>query len=108
MKRTEVAREVRDALHATEASLEATLASSQATLARMIAAKSELGLTGTMGDAAIARMRESIDALERAYDSMFEGHHEAYTVLKATNIRGVASGPTIKQLGSADEDTRAA
>ena len=106
MQRIQVAREVRDALHATEASLEATLATSRETLARMISAKTELGLTGTMGDAAIARVRETVATLEQAYAALAEGHGEAYRILKATNIRGVAESPT--RLLSADEDTRAA
>ena len=107
MKRTEVAREVRDALHETEASLRATIASSRSTLERMVASKTELGLTGTMGDAAIARMRETVDALEQAYVVLADSHAEAYTVLKATNIRGVAASPT-PVLGSAERDVRAA
>ncbi len=95
MKRTQVAREVRDQLHATEASMDAMLADTQAMLERLIAAKSELGLTGTMGDAAIARMSDAVAELEQARSSLMASHQEAYVVLQATNIRGVASGPTV-------------
>jgi hypothetical protein len=95
MNRTQVAREVADSLHATEASLEATLESARQTLERMIVAKAELGLTGTMGDAAIARVRDALTTLEDAYICISEGHQEAYTVLKATNIRGTAAWPTV-------------
>lgn len=95
MMRTQVAREVRDELHATEAAMEAMIVQAEATLARLVSAKGELGLTGTMGDAAIARMRDTVAELHGARQALIESHQEAYTVLQATNIRGVASGPTI-------------
>jgi hypothetical protein len=66
MKRTEVAREASDQLKETEAAIDAALASARATLNRLVAAKSELGLSGTMGDRSIARMREVVAALEEA------------------------------------------
>lgn len=94
MKRTEVAREVRDELHATEAAMEAMIVQAEATLARLRSAKAELGLTGTMGDAAIARMGDTVAALHGARESLIESHQESYAVLQATNIRGVASVPT--------------
>lgn len=95
MLRTMVARQVRDELHGAEASMEKALADARSTLERLVAAKTELGLTGTMGDAAIARMRDSVAALEGARELMIESHHESYTVLKLANIRGVASFPTV-------------
>jgi hypothetical protein len=82
MLRTIVARQVRDELHGAEASLETALTDARATLERLIAAKTELGLTGTMGDAAIARMRDSVATLEQAQELMVESHRESYTVLK--------------------------
>lgn len=94
MNRTDVAREVRDQLHATEAAMEAMIVQTEATLARMVSAKTELGLTGTMGDTAIARMRETLAALHGARESLMDSHGEAYVVLKAAHIRGVASVPT--------------
>jgi len=102
MLRTIVARQVRDELHGAEASLETALTDARATLERLIAAKTELGLTGTMGDAAIARMRDSVATLEQAQELMIESHRESYTVLKAANIRGVANFPTfapVKETG---------
>ena len=95
MMRTMVAREVRDELHGAEASMETALTDARRTLERLVAAKTELGLTGSMGDAAIARMRESVLALEEARALMIESHQDSYAVLKATNIRGVAVGPTM-------------
>lgn len=95
MKRTQVAREVRDELHATEAALEEMITKAEGTLARMLTAKTELGLTGTVGDAATARLRETILALYEAREALFDSHHEAYGVMKATNIRGVAIYETI-------------
>ena len=89
MKRTQVAREVADALHATEASLEATLASARKTLDRMVAAKAELGLTGTMGDASLARVREAIESIEQSRELLWEGHQEAYAVMQTVYIRPV-------------------
>jgi hypothetical protein len=94
MMRTIVARQVRDELHGAEASMEKALADARSTLERLIAAKTELSLTGTMGDSAIARMRDSVAALEEARELMIDSHRESYTVLKATNIRGVATVPT--------------
>jgi hypothetical protein len=95
MMRTQVARSVRDELHGAEASLATALADARRTLERVTSAKAELGLTGTMGDSAIARMRDSVAALEEARQSMIESHMECYTILQATNIRGVASSPTV-------------
>lgn len=90
MKKIVVAREVADSLHATEASLEAALVSARRTLERMTAAKAELGLTGTMGDAALARVRESIAAMEHAGELMMEGHREAYRIHKTVDPRNRA------------------
>ena len=98
MMRTQVAREVRDELHGAEASMAAALTDARRTLERMTAAKKELGLTGSMGDAAVARMRDCVAALEEAHDLLVESHQESYTVLTATNIRGVAISPTDLQL----------
>jgi hypothetical protein len=89
-----VARQVRDELHGAEASMDKALADARATLERLVSAKTELGLTGSMGDAAIARMRDSVAALESARELMIRSHQESYTVLKLTNIRGVAGPPT--------------
>lgn len=106
MKRTMVARECRDELHRVEASMEAVLADAHRTLERLVSAKPELGLNGTMGDAAIARMRDSVEALETAKELLWESHRESYTVLKAANIRGVAIAPTIPE--NAANDVKAA
>ena len=108
MMRTMVARQVRDELHAAEASMDQAVAAARATLDRLISAKVELGLTGTMGDAAIARMRDSVATLEQARLLMNESHEESYAVLKATNIRGVAANPTNWLEAIADEHNRAA
>ena len=94
MMRTMVARQVRDELHGAEASMEAALNDARSTLERLVSAKKELGLTGTLGDAAIARMRDSVAALEEAQQLLIESHMESYTVLQAANIRGVAISPT--------------
>ena len=88
MKKTMVARECAQALHATEASLEATLVSAKATLERLTAAKTELGLTGTMGDACIARMQDTVASLEAALEEIYASHREAYTAMKAVDYRG--------------------
>lgn len=108
MLRTMVARQVRDELHGAEASMEQALTDARATLDRLVSAKTELGLTGTLGDAAIARMQDSVAALEAARESMIESHQESYAVLKLTNIRGVAASPTIFTAGSLAETRRVA
>ena len=87
MKRTEVARECAAALHATEESLEATLASAKQTLERLLAAKAELGLNGTVGDACVARMNETIAGLEQALDTVYAAHREAYGVMQGVSLR---------------------
>ncbi len=107
MKRTQVVREVASTLHTTEASLEGALASSKQALERLIAAKVELGLTGTFGDASIARMKDSVAALEQARASMIESHQEAYAILTTLNLRTVSYDPTYK-MGSVAEEDRAA
>ena len=91
MKKTMVARECAQALHATEASLEATLVSAKATLERLTAAKTELGLTGTMGDACLARMQDTVATLETALEELYASHREAYTVMKAVDYRSEMS-----------------
>jgi hypothetical protein len=93
MKKTQVAREVADTLHVAEASLEATLADARSALARLKAAKPELGLNGTVGDAAIARWAECVAALEEARAAMIESHQESYRVLKSVNIKTTAEFP---------------
>lgn len=108
MTRTEVAREVRDELHTTEAALDAMIAQADATLARLVSARAELGLSGTLGEAGVARMRDTIASLRDAREALIETHREAYAVMKATNIRGVAYNPTDFGTGSASDDIRAA
>lgn len=88
MKRIQIAREVRDELHATEAAMDALLAQTEATLARMLAAKAELGLTGTVGDAAIARMRDTVADLQGARETLVESHQEVYAVYGMLNFKG--------------------
>ena len=88
MMRTMVARQVRDELHAAEASMEKALADARSTVERMISAKSELGLNGTFGDAALARMTESVAALESARDLMIESHQETYRLYGMLNFKG--------------------
>ena len=107
MKRTQVARHTAEVLHTAEESLEATLANSKAALERLIAAKTELGLTGTVGDAAIARWADAVATLEQAQREMFESHKEAAAVLKAVDIRGV-SWTIIPTLNEQADDTRVA
>ena len=106
MKKTQIAREVADSLHTSEAAIAAALQESRETLSRLKAAKVELGLTGTMGDSAIARWTESVATLEAAQSAMFESHADCHRVMKLTNIRGV--GSTLLPEGHADEGTRAA
>lgn len=103
MKRTEVVRECVDALHTTEASLAATLASATQTLERLAAAKAELGLTGTVGDACMARLRDTVAALGEAEAALIEAHQGAYRIAKATNLR-TSAGPVNPTLHVVEED----
>jgi len=97
MKKTEVAREVADAFHVAELSLDAALSDAKAALARATAARSELGMTGTLGAAGIARVTAAVAALEEARANMVEGHQDAYRILQLLNIRGVAIGQTFSE-----------
>ncbi len=90
MKRTEAARETSEALKSTEAAIAAALESAEQTLARLISAKAELGLTGTVGDAAIARMRDVVAALQDAETTAFDSHAEAAVALKSVDLRARA------------------
>ena len=107
MKRTQVARHTAEVLHTAEASMEETLANSKKALERLVAAKTELGLTGTMGDAAIGRWADSVATLEQAQREMFESHKEAAAVLKAVDIRGV-SWTIIPTVNEQTDDARVA
>lgn len=94
MKKTIAARETADAMHAAEDALGVALRDAKTALTRMKAAKVELGMTGTVGDAAIARWSESVQLLDVAWTTMTESHQDAYRALQAVNIRGVAYLPT--------------
>lgn len=107
MKKTEVVRETAAALTAAEASMATALTDARQALARLTAAKRELGLTGTLGDAAISKAAASVAALELACEEITDGHREAYRVTQLVNLRTEASilCPDFSQL---DEATRAA
>jgi hypothetical protein len=94
MKKTVAARETADTMHAAEEALGMALQEAKTALARMKVAKVELGMTGTVGDAAIARWAESVQLLDEAWTTMVESHQDAYRALQAVNIRGVAFNPT--------------
>ena len=90
--RTEICCEVRDMLWALEAGHDAQLKAAQAYVERLELAKSELGLTGTMGDATIARAKEHLASLEKSRTELTESHEEAFAVLKTTRVPNVALG----------------
>ncbi len=92
MLRTDAVRQTRDELHKAEAAMQKAMEDARLAHQRLIAAKKDLGLTGSMGDRAIARWGESVETMEQAWELMVEGHQEAYAVLKYTNLRHVA-GP---------------
>jgi hypothetical protein len=106
MKKTELVRGCADAMHVAEDGLEATLAAARTALESLKATKAGLGLTGTMGDAAIARWTESVQALEEACEAMRLSHGEAYRVVKTVNIRGTAIGPINDTRGFAAPEER--
>lgn len=91
MKKTQVCREVADALHTAEESLEATLVHAREALARLTAAKVELGLNGTMGDGCIAQAAATVAALESARLDIYSAHKDAHAIMQMVGIRGVAS-----------------
>ena len=96
MLRTTAVRETRDELHKAEAAMRQAMEDARSAQQRLIAAKKDLGLTGTMGDRAIARWTESVETMEQSYELMVEAHQEAYAVLKATNLRHVAGPMTFE------------
>lgn len=100
--RAEIGCEVRDELYALEASMDAQIKAAKAYVDRLSTAKSELGLTGTIGDATIARAQGCVAALEIARAELWESHDEVYTVMKAVNIRGVAIANPVKAADRAE------
>ena len=94
MKKTMAARETAGTMHTAEKAVTAALNEARTALVRLKAAKGELGMTGTVGDAAIARWTEAVALLERADATMTESHTEAYRALMSVNIRGTAFFPT--------------
>lgn len=106
-RKAEVIREVTDELHAVEAAYSAALAELKKAEERIVRARAELGLNGTFGQAAVARIRDSVAAAEDAQASLIDCHRECYTVYKSLNIRGVAVSPTYEKV-TQDDDVRAA
>ena len=94
MKKTVAARETAETMHAAEEALQSALEQARAALVRMQAAKIELGMTGTVGDAAIAQWAQAVAVLEEGWEVMTGSHREAYQALTAVSIRGVAFLPT--------------
>lgn len=92
MKKIEVVRDVATTLHGAEQAVGAAVIEAKKGLQRLKAAKAELGLTGTLGDAAIARWAESVATLEAALDEMMESHGESYRIMQMLNLRSVAAG----------------
>ena len=90
MKRTQICRRVRSEVTTVEASLEATLAGSMQLVESLRAARKELGLNGTVGDAAIARLEASVAAMEEAKAAMYEGHAELYQILQSFRLPAFA------------------
>ena len=90
--RTDVCCEVRDLLWALEAGHDAQIEAARAYVARLELAKTELGLTGTMGDATLARAKDHLATLEKSRMELTESHEEAFAVLKATRVPNVAYG----------------
>ena len=107
MKKTVAARDTAETMHAAEEALVAALEKARTALVRLQAAKVELGMTGTVGDAAIARWADAVELLERADATMTESHTHAYRAVKAVNIRGLAFLPTDGRV-SDDVDVRVA
>lgn len=95
MKKARVAREVADDLHEAEAAIEAALAQGEAALQRLLLARKELGLTGTLGDAAIARVREALATFSEGRATFHEGHREAYRIYEMLNLKEAAVVATI-------------
>jgi hypothetical protein len=90
--RTEICEGVRDTLWALEAAHDAQIQAARVYVAQLQAAKVALGLTGTMGDAAIARAQDHLATLELSREQLTESHEEAFIVLKATRVPNVAIG----------------
>ena len=91
MKKTEVARLLRDDLFAREQAIAAELVKANAFVDHMRRARAELGLTGTLGDGAIARGKDAVASLEQAKADLAAAHEELHAIMKMTNIRGVAA-----------------
>jgi hypothetical protein len=93
--RTEVCCEVRDALWALEASHDAQIEAASAYIARLEQAKGEMGLTGTMGAATLARAKEHLATLKQSRVELTESHEEAFTLLRSLRVPNVSIGNKI-------------
>lgn len=107
MLRTMVARQVRDELFTSEASLEQALKDANGLLATALEARLKLGVIGTLGDAAEGDLRRAIAALAEAKAALTAGHDELYSLMGKLDIRGVAVNPKVME-GSLEEQNRAA
>lgn len=90
--RTQVVEGVRDALWALEASHDAQIEAARAYVAQVEQAKKDLGLTGTMGDATIARAKEHLTSLELSRQQLTESHEEAFIIARTIRVPNVSFG----------------
>lgn len=101
----EVSREVRDQLWALEKNLDAVTIEIQAYVARLEQAKTELGLNGTFGDAALSKSKETLATVEQARAQLGEHHKEIFAVSRALGVPSIMFGPKLSE-ASQSEDTR--
>lgn len=108
MSRTRIALRVRSQLGAAEQGLVSGLTEYQKMGPELKLALKDLGLNGTVGDAAVARLQEVVDALKVAEDRAIEAHAEIDALRTGLGFRHVAGLPKFREYLQQDEEVRAA
>lgn len=90
--RVTIAREIRDDLYALEAGVLTQLEAARSYVTRLETARVELGMTGTLGDAAVMRAKDAVAALETVYAELLDHHDEIVMVKEAINLRTTGLG----------------
>jgi hypothetical protein len=104
MDKTMVAQGVANKLFSTEKSIDAAIAESAALLTGLMAAREELRLSATVGDATSAKIVEAMSLLAQARSTMVQAHHELDQLKVRVGIRTKLIGVIGKDSALTDED----
>ncbi|HZH02518.1 MAG TPA: hypothetical protein VEY30_01960 [Myxococcaceae bacterium] len=107
MKKTLLARDIVAKLYSTEGSVDAASVDAARLLTALLEARSELGLSATVGDEALTKLTEAMTALGEARAAMVSVHHELKAIHDALGIRGVAMAGKVIVLSQEPEQVAA-